>query len=131
MTVIRNAERPGTFRVTWETVSEDSASMGDAEDRGWLDWGFRPVDDAEASAWDLSDLMGSFRHSAEAYGDGDRIPRWITVSPGIDWWLDASWDSVATDDTVAVSASIHRPAWITDSSWLRVCRLLGWQWRWG
>ena len=131
MTVIGLTEPRGIFRVTFETVSEESAAHGDAEDRGWLDWGFRPVDDAEDSAWDLADLMGSFRDSGEAYGDGDSVPRWITVSPGSDWWLDASWDAVSTDDTVAVSASIHRPGWITDASWLRVCRMLGWQWRWG
>jgi hypothetical protein len=28
---------------------------------------------------------------------------------------------------LGVTAAVHRPDWITDSSWIRVCRLLGWR----
>ena len=130
MAIIRIAETPGSFRVTYETISAESASIGDAENRGWLDWRFCPVDEAEQSDWDLRDLSGLIG-GAEVCGDGDRIPRWITITPGTDWWLDSSWENISTDETIAVSVSIHRPGWITDGSWLRVCRLMGWQWRWG
>jgi hypothetical protein len=38
------------------------------------------------------------------------------------------WHDLLEDESNACSAevSIHRPDWITDSSWIRVCRLLGW-----
>ena len=81
MTVIRNAERPGTFRVTWETVSEDSASMGDAEDRGWLDWGFRPVDDAEAALQTAIDVLDGKDVPFLNYFDTPKITN--TVNPAL------------------------------------------------
>ena len=131
MVLIRLAEPQGSFRCTYETITAESAEHGDAEDRGWLDWGMHPVDDHAESDWDLRDLLDRLSHGAEVSGDGDRIPRWITVTPGSDWWLDSQWSHSADDETIAVSVSVHRPGWITDASWLRVCRLLGWSWRWG
>ena len=122
-------EPRGTFRVTYETITEESAEQGDAAERGWLDsWG-APVDEPESSEWDLRDLVNRFACNAETYGDGDRIPRWVTVSPGSDFWLDSWWRDLAGEDAIAADCSIHRPEWITDASWLRVCRMLGWRWR--
>ena len=129
MTVIGITEPRGSFRVTFETITEESAEIGDAADRGYVDsWG-APVDEPESSEWDLRDLAGRFAGCAETVGDGAPVPRWITVTPGSDFWLDCWWRDLAGGDAIAVDCSIHRPDWITDASWIRVCRMLGWRWR--
>ncbi|NBS69027.1 hypothetical protein EBT31_08950 [bacterium] len=122
-------EPRGIFRVTFETITAESAELGDAAERGWLDFWGAPVDEPESSEWDLRDLLNRFAGYPETYGDGDRIPRWITVSPGSDFWLDSWWRDLAGADALAVDCSVHRPDWITDASWIRVCRMLGWRWR--
>lgn len=128
MTIIRTTEPYGTFRVTYETVTEESAQQGDAEDRGYLDWQGCPVDTYYESVWDLRDLTDKLS-GCLAEGDGASVPRWITVDPQSGWWLSAFWRGIAADpdQTLGVSASVHRPDWITDASWLRVCRILGWR----
>jgi hypothetical protein len=130
MTIIRTTEPRGTFRVTYETVTAESAECGDAADRGYLAWDGSPADDYWESQWDFRDLVDKLSgHLAE--GDGDRVPRWVTVDPQSDWWLSAFWRGIASDpdETLGVTASVHRPDWITDASWLRVCRILGWRQR--
>ncbi len=127
MTIIRTAESYGQFRVTYETATEESAEAGDWEDTGWLDWQFNPVDEYHESNWDFRDLLDKLSgHYAE--GDGDTVPRWITIYPESDIWLDPKWRDLG-EDLLSASASIHRPGWITDASWLRVCRLMGWRQR--
>ena len=128
MTTLGITEPKGSFRVTYEIITEESASMGDVSERGYVDsWG-APVDESTSSDWDLRDLINRFK-GLEDYGDGARVPRWLTVSPGSSFWLDAWWRDLAGNDAVAVDCSIHRPDWITDSSWLRVLKLLGWEWQ--
>lgn len=128
MTTIRSTEPYGTFRVTYATVTEDSAEQGDHAETGWLDWQGNPVDAYSDSCWDLRDLIDRLA-GCYAEGDGDRVPRWLTLDPQSDFYLSPFWRDLAGDDVLGVSAAVHRPDWITDASWLRVCRLLGWHWR--
>ena len=126
MTIFRTTEPRGTFRVTYETVTAESADQGDFADHGWLSWNGSPADQYFDSVWDVRDLTDKLAgHYAE--GDGDTVPRWITVDPGSDFWLSPFWRDLAGEDALGVTASVHRPDWITDASWLRVCRLLGWR----
>jgi hypothetical protein len=124
MTIIRTTEPFGRFRVTYDVITEESASYGDTADRGYLDWQGSPVDEYYESEWDLRDLTDKLSgHYAE--GDGARVPRWITIDGETDFWLSSFWKGFAGDDAIGASVSVHRPDWITDASWLRVCRLLG------
>jgi hypothetical protein len=128
MTRLGLTEPHGYFRVTYETITEESAAEGDAENRGYVDsWG-APVDEPESSEWDLRELVSRFK-GYSTYGDGSPIPRWVTISPESNLFLDSWWRDLAGDDAIAADCSVHRPDWITDSSWLRVCKLLGWNWR--
>ena len=131
MALIRSTEPRGTFRVTYETVTAESAERGDCADYGWLDWSGCPTDNSYGSVWDLRDLRSKLA-GYYAEGDGDRIPRRVTVDPGTDFWLSPFWRDLADlagEDALGVTASVLRPDWITDASWLRVCRMLGWRWR--
>lgn len=117
------------FQATYEAITSDSAEQGDAAQRGYLDWLGDHVDNSWDSHWDLSDLLRL--QGYQWSGDGSTVPRWITC------WADMSdlihhhrpWGFLADceGDLVAGDISIHRPDWITDASWLRVCRLLGWR----
>jgi hypothetical protein len=128
MAIFRTTEPRGTFRVTYETVTAESAEQGDYAESGWLDWLGSPVDQYCDSVWDLRDLADKLA-GCSAEGDGDRVPRWITLDPGADFWLSSFWCDLAGEDALGVTASVHRPDWITDASWLRVCRMLGWRCR--
>ena len=128
MTTIRSTEPAGTFRVTYETVTAESAEQGDVADRGWLDWRGCPVDEYFDSCWDLRDLTDKLA-GCYAEGSGGPVPSWITLDPQSDFWLSPFWRDLAGEDALGVTASVHRPNWITDASWIRVCRLLGWRWR--
>ena len=128
MALIRTTEPCGTFRVTYETVTAESAAQGDYAYSGWLDWLGSPVDQYFDSVWDLRDLADRLA-GCSAEGDGDRVPRWITLDPGTDFWLSSFWRDLAGEDALSVTASVHRPDWITDASWLRVCQVLGWRCR--
>ena len=86
MTILRSTEPYGTFRVTYVTVTEESAEQGDFAESGWL-----------------------------------------SLDPQSDFWLSPFWRDLAGQDALGVTAAVHRPDWITDASWLRVCRLLGWR----
>jgi hypothetical protein len=126
MTILGLTEPRGSFRVTYCAITEDSAACGDFAHHGYVDsWG-APVDEATSSDWDLRDLLARFG-GCTAYGDGSRIPRWVTVSPESDFYLSSWWQDLAGEDAIAADCSIHRPDWVTDASWLRVCRLLGWR----
>jgi hypothetical protein len=126
MTILRSVEPYGTFRVTYTTITEESAEQGDYAESGWLSWNGCPCADYAESVWDLRDLMDRLAGCC-AEGDGAAVPRWITLDPESDFWLSPFWRDIAGDDALSVSASVHRPDWITDSSWLRVCRLLAWR----
>jgi len=124
--IIRTTEPRGTFRVTYETVTAESAEQGDCADCGWLAWNGSPCDEYHESVWDLRDLTDRLA-GCYAEGDGDTVPRWVTLDPQSDFWLSPFWRDLAGEDALSVTASVHRPDWITDSSWLRVCRMLGWR----
>jgi len=126
MALIRTTEPRGTFRVTYETVTAESAEHGDAAERGWLDWRGCPCDEYHESCWDFRDLTDRLA-GCYAEGDGATVPSWITLDPQSDFWLSPFWRDLAGEDALSVTASVHRPDWITDSSWIRVCRMLGWR----
>lgn len=128
MTIIRTAEPAGTFRVTYETVTAESAEAGDYAEAGYLDWRGCPVDQYSDSNWDLRDLTDKLA-GCYAEGSGGPVPSWIVLDPQSDFWLSPFWRDLAGEDALGVTASVHRPGWITDASWIRVCRLLGWRWR--
>lgn len=128
MTILRTTEPRGTFRVTYETVTAESAELGDFAESGYLDWQGSPVDQYSDSVWDLRDLTDRLA-GCHAEGSGGRVPSWITLDPGSDFWLSPFWRDLAGEDALGVTASVHRPDWITDASWVRVCRMLGWSWR--
>lgn len=117
------------FPVTAEVVTAESAECGDAAERGYCDhWG-NWCD--EPDCWDLRHLLDDLP-CGYAEGDGGRVPSWITIDPGCDYWLCSICQeliSTVEGDALGVTFSVHRPDEITDASWLRVCRLLGWRWR--
>ena len=126
MTILRSTEPQGTFRVTFEVFTDESVADGDAAQRGWLDSSGCPVDEYHESVWTFRELLEHLGgHRPE--GDGDRVPCWVTVDPGSDFWLSSFWRDLAGEDALGAQASVHRPDWITDASWLRVCRALGWR----
>jgi len=84
MAIFRTTEPRGTFRVTYETVTAESAEQGDYAESGWLDWLGSPVDQYCDSVWDLRDLADKLA-GCSAEGDGDRVPRWITLDPGANY----------------------------------------------
>lgn len=126
MTILRNTESYGSFRVTYETVTAESAECGDYAEHGWLSWNGCPCDDYVHSDWDLRDLLNKLV-GCYAEGDGAAVPSWLTLDPQSDLWLSPFWRDLAGKDALVVTAAVHRPDWITDASWLRVCRLLGWR----
>ena len=125
MTTLRTTEPRGTFRVTYQTVTEESAECGDYADTGYLDWTGTPVDEYFDSCWDFRDLIDKLA-GYYVEGDGAKIPGWVTIDPESSFWLSTFWREIAGPDGLSVSASVHRPDWITGASWLRVCRCLGW-----
>jgi hypothetical protein len=126
MTTLRSTEPYGTFRVTYETITEESAEQGDYAESGWIDWTGSPCDDYAESCWDLRDLLDRLG-GCYAEGDGASVPRWLSLDPQSDFWLSPFWRDLAGVDALGVTASVHRPDWITDASWIRVCRCLGWR----
>ena len=121
------------FQATFETMTAESLEAGDAAQRGWLNWLGDAVDDSSDSHWDLQDLMRL--QGLRFEGDGSRVPSWLTCEAGMSELLHPSdpWGFLADapdgEEAIGGSISIHRPDWITDASWLRVCRLLGWSFR--
>ena len=119
------------FQATFETLTEDSVECGSNADHGWLDWQGCATDLGIYSHWDLQDLIRLKHYRFE--GDGGNVPRWITCDAdqqdviqqsGVWSFLDGRY---LDSEVIGGSISIHRPHWITDASWLRVCRLLGWR----
>lgn len=140
MTLTNYADCRCCFPVTAEVVTVESAELGDAELRGYIDslgrwddhwerFGTYPAD----CGWQLSTLLedlGGRRWEADCWPCS--LPSWITTDstsddlltrPG-DWSV---WEPLASvDGALSMSVTVHRPDWVTDASWGRVCRLLGW-----
>jgi hypothetical protein len=114
----------GTFRVTAGTIAADAD--GDFNRQGYISSFATWEDDDVYSDWQFRDLIDIFR-GVRFEGDGANVPRWVT-SDCNDSVLPDPFDScLMGDDDVAIVYSIHRPDWITDSSWLRVLKCLGWK----
>lgn len=133
MTVLRSAETFGEFRLTAEAISEESCAAGDAAERGWLtSWGDL-ADEYLESSWNLRDLVDLFGRAYRPEGDGGTVPDWLTFEASCDDMISPSggWgflsELLCGEEAIGGSISVHRPGWVTDASWLRVCRLLGWR----
>ena len=115
------------FPVTAEAITAESCEHGDAEQRGYVDWLGNWCD--EPDCWDLRHLLEHLP-SGRWEGDGGKVPRWISLESDSDAWLCSLWQELAEavdGDVLSVGFSVHQPPQLTESSWLRVCRLLGWR----
>jgi hypothetical protein len=133
MTILRSTEPFGSFRLTAEAISAESCEVGDAAERGWLTSYGELADDYFESSWDLRDLADMFGRGYRPEGDGAAVPRWLTFEASsddvfgpCDGWSFLS-ELACGEEAIGGSISVHRPDWISDGSWLRVCRLLGWK----
>ena len=125
MTILRTAESHGSFRVTYDVTTEESAQHGDLAERGWLDWRGNPVDEYWLSDWDFRDLIDKLA-GYYVEGSGGTLPSFLCIYPECQVWLSSFWRDLAGDDAISATAYVHRPGWISDGSWARVCRSLGW-----
>jgi hypothetical protein len=133
MTVLRSAEAFGRFRLTAEAVSAESCECGDVAERGWLtSWGCLS-DEYFDSCWDVRDLADLLGEGYRPEGDGGQLPERLTFDASSDdlLWPGDGWSFLSEldcgEEAIGGSITVHRPGWITDGSWGRVCRLLGWR----
>jgi hypothetical protein len=114
------------FPVTAEVVTAESCESGDAEQRGYIDSLGNWKD--EQDCWDLRTLLDRLP-SGRWEGDGSSVPKWITLECNSDGWLSPLWQDVSADigDVLSVGFSVHQPPQLSDASWLRVCKILGWK----
>ena len=115
------------FPVTAEAITAESCEAGDAEQRGYVDYLGNWCD--EPDLWDLRHLL-EYLPSGRWEGDGGTVPRWITLEPSSDAWLDSLYSDLAEDvsgDVLSIDFSVHQPPQLADASWIRVCRILGWK----
>ena len=121
------------FQATFDVITAESCEQGDHAECGYLSWLGDKVDNSWDSHWDLRDIMRLKDYQLE--GDGSNVPRWITANSDMSDVMHCArpWsflaDSGEEGDVLGGSISIHRPDWITDASWVRVCKLLGWKQR--
>ena len=121
------------FPVTAQVLTSESCETGDFELCGYCDYWGRWSD--EPDCWDFRSLLEHLP-GGRWEGDGSSIPRSVTLECDSDGWLTSIWRELAStvddpDDVLDVSFSVHRPHCITDASWLRVLRHLGWKpYRW-
>ena len=133
MTVLRSTEAYGCFRLTAEAVSEESCECGDVAERGWLTSFGQLSDEYFDSSWDVRDLADLLGRGYRPEGDGGDVPRWLTFEASSDdlLWPGDGWSFLSEldcgEEVIGGSITVHRPDWITDGSWCRICRLLGWQ----
>ena len=95
-----------TFHVTYQIVTEESAEHGDAAESGFIgkDLGLREAVNAVFRTRTL--FVGGY---STIYDD-----RTLTVDNGMEF-LTGAYES----------RSLHRDRGVTDTSWARLCRLLG------
>ncbi len=119
------------FKATFDLITAESCEQGDHAACGWLSWLGDMVDNACDSHWDLQDILRLKGYRLE--GDGSSVPRWLSAEADMSDLIHCArpWaflaDSPEDQETIGGTISIHRPDWITDASWLRVCRMLGWK----
>ena len=94
------------FHVTYQIVTEESAEQGEAAESGFIDkdLGLRVAVDAVFRTRTL--FVGGY---STIYDD-----RTLTVDNGMEF-LTGAYES----------RSLHRDRGVTDTSWARLCRLLG------
>lgn len=118
------------FRATFDLITAESCEQGDHAACGYLDWLGDAVDNSWDSHWDLQDVLRLKGYRLE--GDGSTVPRWLSADADMSDLIHCArpWGFLADgpdgEDVIGGTISIHRPDWITDSSWLRVCKMLGW-----
>ena len=116
---------------TADVMTAESVEHGDAEIRGYVDCLGRFWDTSDHATWDLREVLAQMA-GRRPEGSGGRCPDWLTFDGQNDdhllrpdsW---SAWASMGRDDVIGMTVSVHRPRDITDASWLRICRLLGWQ----
>jgi hypothetical protein len=127
---------PG-FRVTWETVTDESAAEGDAAARGFADrhGGLFPLDSPRhrvPDAMPLREALDVLALEAEPWRNLEAVEtdssgpdagaRWISAI----WRIDGPADGLpgGTDESPvrSVTLSIHFPETMTGASRARVCR---------
>ena len=122
-TIIRSAESFGTFRVSAATFSGDTEeNWGDLARTGWIDRAARWEDDYIYSDWDFRDFIDKLC-GGNVEKDGDMI----TISFDNDFFSNSFPRQCMTDDEISISFTINRPGWISDASFNRVARALGWR----
>jgi hypothetical protein len=118
---------------TADVITVDSAEYGDVAERGYVDCLGRLWDDSDHAVWDLREVLAQMA-GRRPEGSGGRCPDWLTFEGQnddhllrADSW--SAWRFMGQDDVIGMTVSVHRPRDITDASWLRICRMLGWQYR--
>lgn len=122
MTIIRQSEAYGYFRLTADVFNHT-----EEVESGYISTLATWEDDYAQSEWDIRSIKDRFS-GFYVEGDGASVPRWITFNienPAINSSFIMGLTNFECPDTACVS--VHRPGWITDHSWLRVCRILGWK----
>jgi len=101
-----------TFRVTYDTVTPESAEQGDIEDSGYYSRGGWKHDDP--SEWTLHDVVDHFgRNSLENCGT------WFSS-------IDGETDYRTGEET---HYAVHPPRTITRASYRRLRRILEWRYK--
>lgn len=118
---------------TVDVFTAESVEYGDAAERGYVDCLGRLWDDSDHAYWDLREVLAQMG-GRRPEGSGGRCPDWLTFEGQSDDHLIrpdswSAWRFMGQEDVIGVTVSVHRPRDITDSSWLRICRMLGWKYR--
>lgn len=126
MTILRTTEPFNSFRVTYDCINEESCELGATCESGYLAANGIAVDEYYQSDWEFRDLTDRLT-GYYVEGDGAKIPRWVTIYPESQFFIDSFWQSFCPSDAISATVSIHRPDWISDASWLRVLKVIGWR----
>jgi hypothetical protein len=121
------------FFLTIGIMTVASCQSGETDRSGYVDCLGRVWDTSDQAPWDLSEVIAQCKGRIPE-GSGGMLPDWITFeSLSDDWLIPADswsvWRFMGMPETVAVTVAVHRPRELTDASWGRVLRLLGWQYR--
>ena len=121
------------FFLTIDIMTEESCQSGETDRSGYVDCLGRLWDDSDQAPWDLREVIAQTK-GRRSEGSGGMLPDWVTFDSVSDDHLVSAdswsvWRFMGVPDTVSVSVSVHRPRNLSDASWARVLRLLGWQYR--
>jgi len=122
MTIIRTAEPFGTFRMTAETIPND----GELGQFGYISSLPTWEDDYVHSDWDFRGIYDRFR-GMYIVGDGANVPMFVTIYAESSAWLNSFCKGMMGEDDLTINYHIYRPGWISDASWIRVLKMLGWR----